>query len=334
MSFLTNSEIENLKEYLIGYVSLPFGRDIPGEIVEELVARARGAVYEGKRANRPEPDMVLTVDGKKINYQIKTEKNSDNRVSAKDKIGKTEDIITARIDVQADFKLKDLPNDPNEVGKLVLQSFVKNVIQKYKWQKLAILLRFKQNSEFLYFEEDVVNYNPDDYEWEPTTAGKRENKLNIIGYKKDKEGKLDKTRKKFKWNVGTTLLYVFHDIPENADYFEIRKKFIDPKMFRDFMEKQSYPTDEQIKAWVRDAIELNENIPAEYKPKEEDTLVNKACVTVSGKIPPKADRKALREELIKTLWSTPCIRDVQCDYLYSKGAKKLGIEVTTSKEKL
>jgi len=217
--YLSNAEINRLTEYLTMYASLPFGHDLPGEIIEELIARARGAVYVGKRANRPEPDMVLNG----LNYQIKTEKCPDNRVSALSQRGKIEDIITARVDVLSDYG--ELPENPDTLGRLVLRSYNENVVGKYRWDRLAILLRYKQNNEFLYFEEDTLIYDEKAFRWTLTSAGQREDKLNIIGY--DQEG-----QKWFKWNVGTTLLYVFHRIPESADYFEIRKKHIKFEEFR------------------------------------------------------------------------------------------------------
>ncbi|HEX7315438.1 MAG TPA: hypothetical protein VF297_16060 [Pyrinomonadaceae bacterium] len=303
-NFLTESEVERLKEYLVGYVSLPFGSDIPGEIVERLIARARGAKYVGKRANRPEPDMILMKNNAPVNYQIKTEKKSSSRVSALSDIGKSEDIITARIDVMADFNLKKLPKNDDELGTLVLRSYVDNVVKKYNWHKLAILLRYKQNNEFLYFEEDAIPYDPADYVWEPTSVGERHKKRNIIAYEKDANGQAVKKRKKFKWNAGTTLLYVFHDIPTNADYFEIKKKHIDEDAFRLFMEEQGYPSDEEIQAWILDAIETNEDIDRQLMP---DIAVSNAVVKVSGEIHPKKSRDAL----LKTIWATPCVRDVE-----------------------
>lgn len=288
--YLSNAEINRLAEYLTMYASLPFGHDVPGEIVEELVARSRGATYVGKRANRPEPDMVLNG----LNYQIKTEKCPDNRISALSRRDKIEDIITARVDVLSDYG--KLPNDPEALGRLVLCSYNENVVRKYRWDRLAILLRYKQNNEFLYFEEDALIYDENAFHWTLTSAGRRESKLNIIGY--DWEG-----QKKFKWNVGTTLLYVFHRIPEDADYFEIRKKCIEFEDFRAFMASQDYPSDEKIRDWILDTLETNERILSIFRP---EVTVHEACVTLSGDIYPKV----ARDTAIKAAWSVPGVRDV------------------------
>lgn len=176
------------------------------------------------------------------------------------------------------------------------RSYNENVVRKYQWDRLAILLRYKQNNEFLYFEQDTLVYEEDAFHWTLTSVGQREGKLNIIGY--DHEG-----QKRFKWNVGTTLLYVFHRIPENADYFDIRKKHIEFEDFRGFMASQDYPSDEKIRGWVLDALETNECIPSIFRP---EVSVREAHVTLSGNIYPKVARDAA----IKAAWSAPGVRDV------------------------
>lgn len=202
--YLSSEEIQRLQIYLTIYLSLPFGLNLPGEVAEQIIALARDGVYVGKRANRPEPDMVL----RGLNYSIKTEKVTNMRVHAQDRLGTIEDIITARLPIG------DIGDGiPAQLGTIVLESFNRDVAAKYSWNKMAILLRFQHNSEFIYFEEEVVPYDPSGYRWEWTGRGRG----NIAAY--DSEGK-----QRFRWNFGTTLLYVVHDIPTDSDVFTVEKK--------------------------------------------------------------------------------------------------------------
>lgn len=207
---LTDDQIERLRQYLSVYLSLPFVNDLAGEALEEILSLAVGGQYQGKRANRPEPDMVW----KGLNYSIKTEKKQDKRIRAGDVLGATEDIITAR--VALDFDYSHLTDD--ELGAQVLKFYNTRVVDKYQWDRISILFRFQDNTEFIYIEEPAVHYDPEGYTWRPTGRGDV-GKRNIAAY--DSNG-----RQVFRWNSGTTLLYVVHHIPKDADLFTIEKRRI------------------------------------------------------------------------------------------------------------
>ncbi len=189
-------------------MSLPFNADVSGEVAEAIIAEARGGKWQAKRSNRPEPDMVL----KGKNYSMKTEKISG---SAKSRLGTREDIITARPDPSASFPkgttLSNISDD--ELGQAVLLHYNKEIVRKYEWDIISILLRNKDNTEFIYFEEPADEYDLDAYTWRPTKRAKGENR-NIAGY--DRKGRLC-----FKWNSRGKQFYVVHDIPKDADVFKI-----------------------------------------------------------------------------------------------------------------
>ncbi|MEM4217911.1 MAG: hypothetical protein QXZ09_07790 [Candidatus Methanomethylicaceae archaeon] len=210
--YLSDYELSKLKTYLTIYLTLPFCEDVPGEVFEQMYAAARGGQWQGKRANRPEPDVI--VDGRR--YSIKTEKIQDQSVSARDIIGKRLDIITARPDpsdlLPPDQDMNDLSDD--ELGRLVLCHYNERIIQAYQWDVIGILFRLKNNREFVYFEEPAQPYDVKAYSWKSTKRA-RGNNRNIAGY--DHQG-----LQKFRWTSRGKQLYVVHEIPQDAEIFSIK----------------------------------------------------------------------------------------------------------------
>ncbi len=230
--FLSDIELRRLRELLGLYMGMPFTTDIPGETAEYILSKARKGKWQAKRANRPEPDMVL----KGKNYSIKTEKLTGK---AKDRLGTKEDIITARPDPSAEFPagktLGDFSDD--ELGELVLQHYNREIVRRYHWDIIAILLRSHDNKAFIYFEEPAVEYRPAMYSWRPTQRAKGDNR-NIAGY--DQHSDL-----KFKWTSRGKQLYVVHDIPSDADYFTITPTKFDLKRLLEMtrrVKRHSYPS--------------------------------------------------------------------------------------------
>ncbi len=223
--YLSDNELNKLKTYLTIYLSLPFCEDLPGEVFEQMYAAARGGQWQGKRANRPEPDVVL--NGK--NYSIKTEKIQSQRVAARDLIGKRLDIITARPDpsdlLSADKNITNLSDD--ELGQLVLRHYDERIVQAYQWNVIGILFRLKNNREFVYFEEPAQLYDVDAYVWK-STGRARGNNRNIAGY--DRQG-----TQKFRWTSRGKQLYVVHEIPKDAEIFAIRVQKIDVEGLRQML---------------------------------------------------------------------------------------------------
>ncbi len=210
--FLTEEEIRQLEVLLSLYLSLPFSEDLTGEVFENILAKARGGIWSGKRDNRPRPDIIL--GGK--NYVVKTEKVTEQRIHPKDILGKRLDIITARIDpaerLKSGQELASLSD--NELGKLILQHYNESRVKAYVWDVIAILFRFQNNTEFVYFEEPAIEYPPNDFTWKSTGRARRGNR-NIAGY--DKQG-----RQKFRWTSAGLQFYVVHDIPRDADLLTIK----------------------------------------------------------------------------------------------------------------
>jgi hypothetical protein len=210
--YLNDTELRKLKIYMTIYLSLPFCEDLPGEAFEQMYAAARGGQWQGKRANRPEPDVVL--NGK--NYSIKTEKIQREHVSASDLLGKRLDIITARPDpsdlLPADQNIAALSD--NELGRLVLRHYNERIVQRYRWDVIGILFRLKDNREFIYFEKPAQLYDINAYRWESTKRAKGDNR-NIAGY--DHQG-----IQWFRWTSRGKQLYVVHEIPQDAEVFAIQ----------------------------------------------------------------------------------------------------------------
>ncbi len=217
--YLSRDEILLLQEYLTIYLSLPFIMDLNGEAAEQIIALARGATHLGKRANRPEPDIIFNG----LNYSIKTEKMSGS-VPAVRRLGTKEDIITARLPIGNISGMM-----PDEIGTMVLEAYNRDIIDKYQWHKIGILFRFMENTQFIYFDEEAVHYNPSDYRWDWVTRGSNTSDRNILAIRKSTN------RQAFRWNFGTTLLYVYHDIPSDADVFSIRKQSLDIETLRQLL---------------------------------------------------------------------------------------------------
>ena len=209
-TYLAATELKRLGGYLAIHLSLPFVSDLSGEAAEILVARARGATRIEKRANRPEADYVL----RGLNYSLKTERLT-RKTRMRDALGEREDLIYTRIPI-GDIAGRG----PGKLGRAVITSYNINTVRKYSWSRISVLLRSSKNEEFLYFEEDAVEYDPADYKWDWVSRGARVSATNIAAVDRATR------RQKFRWNAGTTLLYVVHDIPKDADIFRIRRRIL------------------------------------------------------------------------------------------------------------
>lgn len=230
MPFLTKTELDRLVLYLSIHLSMPFVEDLTGETFEQILAKARGAVWQGIRANRAIPDMVF--NGR--NYSIKTEKEPDSKKTAGDLLGTTEDLITARPDPSDQLdegrKISDLGDQ--ELGELVLTQYNEAIVRAHQWHVIAILLRLQNNREFIYFEEPAIEYPVNQYEWRSTQRA-RAGDRNIAGYDRATG------RQKFRWTSRGKQFYVQHEIPRDSDVFavDVRKIEVDDAQLLELFEK-------------------------------------------------------------------------------------------------
>lgn len=226
-SHLSDQEIEDLKRYLTTYLSLPFINDVAGEACEEMLALARHGVYQGSRSNRPYPDIV--VGG--VNYSVKTTKL---RANLRSMLGRRQTIITARLEPSVN---KATLND-DELGAEILERYNQDRVIAYEWNKIAILLRAENNSEFLYFEENADLYDTNGYGWQDTGRAEAGQK-NIAGF--------DSVGRKFAWTSKGGQFYVDHHVPEDADVFYIDPRNVGIEELAQMLNANAVDRDEMLK---------------------------------------------------------------------------------------
>jgi hypothetical protein len=225
--YLTDEQLALIQDELSLLYSLPYAIDLVGTAWEQVLARAKGGVWTGKRDNRARPDVTTGEGEEQVRYSVKTEalRVTRDRARAADFLGRKEDLIVARP------KVDELLGDPrtlsgmpaDELGSLVLRFYNDRIVRHYKWDVISILLRVG-NTEFIYWEERPVPlYDPPAYWWRDSdraTGGNR----NINGYPlsvaRDTDlGALPRAR--FKWTSGGKQFYVLYDIPKDADLLVI-----------------------------------------------------------------------------------------------------------------
>lgn len=104
--------------------------------------------------------------------------------------------------------------DPNEIGKLVLEIWnerVSAVRQVFKFVRTVVLVKSKDYSEFLIFEFDTLRYDPELYYFEWNARN------NLEGYEKSTG------RHKFTWQPSGSQFTIIEDIPEKRLHISIKK---------------------------------------------------------------------------------------------------------------
>ena len=134
-------------------------------------------------------------------------------------------IISGRNSPDYSFGIKNVHDDIGKTGAAVLSIWNERVrlsISTYKIiPRLSILVRNLLDSTFTYFESDVKEYNPHDYEWKENKRG------NFEG--------IDKStgRHAFTWQVHGSQFTILYDVPEYAVKFSIKKPGrIDPAVLK------------------------------------------------------------------------------------------------------
>lgn len=224
-NYLTDSQIERIREELSLVYSLPYSKDLVGTAWEQILADVKGGVWCGLRDNRPRPDFTVTHGGQTTNYSVKTEglRPGGGREHAVDFLGYHEDLIVARPKV--DELLSEGQSieslSPDQLGSRVLKYYNEQIVTRYEWHVIAILLRIGEK-EFIYWEErPPVLYNPTDYWWRDSGRATGDNR-NINGYPKDiSPDNHPLPRAKFKWTSGGKQFYVLYEIPRDADVWTI-----------------------------------------------------------------------------------------------------------------
>lgn len=205
--------------------SLPYALDLVGTAWEQILADIKGGTWTEMRDNRPRPDIMVTESGKPTNYSVKTEglRTSQGRPDARAFLGHHEDLIVARP------KVDELLHEgesiaalgADDLGARVLTYHNEQIVKRYKWDVIAILLRVGTR-EFIYWEErPPALYKLADYWWKDSGRATGSNR-NINGYSIAVSKEMDPLpRAKFKWTSGGKQFYVLYQIPTDADVWEI-----------------------------------------------------------------------------------------------------------------
>lgn len=225
--YLTEAQLRLIQEELSLLYSLPYAIDLVGTAWEQVLARAKGGVWTGKRDNRARPDVTTGEGEEEVRYSVKTEalRVTRDRGRAADFLGLEEDLIVARPKVDELLgdprALSNMP--PDDLGAQVLRFYNERIVQHYKWDVLSILLRVG-STEFIYWEERPAPlYDPAAYWWRDSgraAGGDR----NINGYPLGVARDTDPAalpRARFKWTSGGKQFYVLYDIPRDADIFAV-----------------------------------------------------------------------------------------------------------------
>jgi hypothetical protein len=232
-SYLTDAQIEVIREELAIIQALPYAQDLVGTAWEQILAAVKGGIWTGKRDNRPRPDFFVLQDERRINY-------SAARRTAADFLGYHEDLIIARPNVESLLAKGEViaTLDANALGSKVLTYYQQEIVARYEWHVIACLLRLGSR-EYIYWEESPpALYNPDDYWWIDSgkaTSGNR----NISGYPKEiRATALPLPPAKFKWTSGGKQFYIRYTIPLNADTWTIDDIALDAKVMLDALREK------------------------------------------------------------------------------------------------
>lgn len=224
--YLTDAQIAQICNELSVLYALPFANDLAGTAFEAILAEVKGGQWTQMRDNRPRPDVIVMEGGQQVNYSVKIEglRCTRARACASNFLGHHEDLIVARpkVDGLLDAGQTIANLSPDELGAKVLQYYNEQIVRRYHWDVLAILLRVHGTNEFIYWEErPPAVYVPADYWWQESgkaTGGNR----NINGYPVSVNRKPPLPRAKFKWTSGGKQFYVLYEIPRDADIWQVQ----------------------------------------------------------------------------------------------------------------
>ena len=187
--------------------------DIQGDEWGDMFARAING------AHLASPVGHVDVTKGKLAWSVKTIKDKNPHKK------RTIRIISGRNSPDYSFGIKNVHDDINKTGAAVLSIWNERVnlsINSYKIiPRLSILVRNLPNSEFAYFELDVKEYDPNNYEW-------RENARDNF------EG-IDKStgRHAFTWQPHGSQFTILYEVPNHAVKFTIKKPgMIDPAVLK------------------------------------------------------------------------------------------------------
>jgi hypothetical protein len=227
--YLTDSQIERVRDDLALVYALPYASDLVGTAWEQILADAKGGVRIDIRDNRPRPDFVVQGDDGQANYSVKTEglRLTSNRSRAADFVGRYEDFIVARPKVDELFSTNESIADmgPDELGAKVLQYYNERIVERFHWDVISFLLRIRHpggRREFIYWEESPpAVYEPSQYWWQESGKA-RGGDRNINGYPWSvRPDTRPLPRATFKWTSGGKQFYVLYRIPADADIWAI-----------------------------------------------------------------------------------------------------------------
>lgn len=223
--YLTAEQIAKAREQLALVYSLPYAIDLVGTAWEQILAEIKGGTWTEMRDNRPRPDIVVMEGGRPTNYSVKTEglRITQERPDARAFLGHHEDLIVARPKV--DELLHEGESiaalSADELGTRVLTYYNQQIVRRFNWDVIAILLRVG-NREFVYWEErPPAIYVPTDYWWRDSRRATGANR-NVNGYPTTVvQARMPLPRAKFKWTSGGKQFYVLYQIPRDADVWGI-----------------------------------------------------------------------------------------------------------------
>ncbi len=174
--FLTEQELNKMKQAIIAAVSIPFIDDIEDYIVEAIWEFAKN--IEGI-------DPMFYIRSKKLYDVVDT--NSKIGWSVKSvqwafRPGCEFELVIQRADVfkkseELGFENLNIDSDPQLIGAALLKHWYSKVetdaiAQEVNSKRVMILLKKDNKRNYAVLEADIEVYNPDDIEWHWTNASK------------------------------------------------------------------------------------------------------------------------------------------------------------------
>lgn len=179
--------------------------DITGDRWAFIFSEAVGGTYKKSMTELPDVTKNSTF------WSAKTIRPVDTWNTSKDAV-----IISGRNNLHTAYP--DLPQnydyfaDPKKTGDLILgiwNARVKNAKEKFADARECVLIRNANLDNFILYEKELVEFNPQDYTW------KKNNRGNLWGF--DAQG-----NNRFRWQVSTQFTIV-EPLPNKYFYFSLPK---------------------------------------------------------------------------------------------------------------
>lgn len=182
--FLTDEELGRLTSALKTAIAIPFIDDIEDYIVEAIWEHAKNIEGIDPFYNIRSKKLYDVVDEKThIGWSVKSIQWAFYNECEFELVIQRADVYKKAADLG--FEPLSADSDPNRIGAALLKHWQIKIdddatAQGVTSKRILILLKTEDKRHYAVFEEDIVQYNPDDLYWEWTNASKN----GLKGYRK------------------------------------------------------------------------------------------------------------------------------------------------------